>query len=322
MKPKRILLWTIVGLILANSIFLASAINMILQSYFFSAGRFAFQYDDTKIVVDRIGDFRYDSSGNLEELTVHVKNQDSTNGYSGWIELVIDSQQYKVDINLAGGESKGYNVELDPHLDLNAPLVINANVIMAGAGGADLIAQRGAAISDSAIDGIIGTEWNDARSYTSIPITPAGTAGIWVKNDGTNLYVALQFTADSNNPWVAFQFGVTGCMDANSDGVLLGHTSYAADGYVDIKYDGTGPILVDSAQHGRGAITVGAGNLVTVEVKKPLTSGDTGGGDIAWAAGSTYSLVIAWDTNGGGSSGGTTNHRSATPIARTILVSA
>ena len=321
MKPKRVILWTIVGLILANSIFLASAANMILQSYFFSAGRFSFQYDDTKVVVDRLGDFKYDSSGKLEALTVYVTNKDQRNGYSGWIELSIDSQQEKVDISLGAHETKGYDVELDPHLELGAPLIMNVNVIMTGVGGADLIAQRGAAIADSSIDGTIGTEWNDAQSYTNIPITPAGTANIWVKNDGTNLYLAIRFTADSNNPWVALQLA-TGCMDANSDGVLLGHTSYAPDGYVDIKYDGQGPIIVDAIQNGRGAIAVGAGNVVTVEVKKPLASGDTAGSDIAWAVGSTYSLVIAWDTNGGGSSGGTTNHRSANPIARTILISA
>lgn len=322
MKPKRVLLWTILGLILANSIFLAAAATMILQSYFFSAGRFSFQYDDTKVVVDRIGDFRYDKSGKLEELTVYVTNKDQSNGYSGWIELSIDSQQHKIDINLAARETKGYNVEVEPHLDLGAPIVMNVNVIMAGVGGADLVAKRGTAVADASIDGTIGTEWSDAQSYTNIPITPTGTASIWVKNDGTNLYMAVQFTADSNNPWVALQLGATGCMDANSDGALFGHSSYADNGYVDIKYDGAGPIIVDGTQNGRGAISVGAGNLVTIELKKPLASGDTAGSDTAWTVGNTYSLVIAWDTNGGGSSGGTTNHRSANPIARTIMISA
>jgi len=322
LKTRRILLWTIIGLILANSLFLASAINIIVQSFFFSAGRFAFQYDETKVVVDRVGDFRYDNEGKLHELTVYVKNKDPSNAYSGYIEVIIDSQKYKVDINLSGGQTKGYDVDIDPHLAITGVLVINVNVIIAGAGGADLIAQKGAAIDDASIDGTIGTEWNDAKSYTNVPITPSGTASVWVKNDGTNLYLALQFTADSNNPWVAFQLGATGCMDAGADGALFGHDSYAANGYKDIKYDGTGPIVVDVTQNGKGAINVGAGNLVTIELKKPLNSGDATGGDINWAVGSTYSLVIAWDTNGGGSSGGTTSHRSATPIARTILIGA
>jgi len=319
---RRILLWTIIGLILVNTIFLVSAINIIVQSYFFSSGRFAFQYDETKLVVDRVGDFRYDSDGKLEELTVYIKNKDPSNAYAGYTEVMIDSQKYKVDVNLNGGQTKGYDIDVEPHLAITGPLVINVNVIIAGAGGADLIAQKGTAIADASIDGTVGTEWNDAKSYANIPITPSGTASVWVKNDGTNLYIALQFTADSNNPWVALQFGATGCMDSGSDGDLFGHDDYAANGHKDIKYTGAGPITVDATQNGKGAINVGSGNLVTVELKKPLNSGDTTGGDIAWTVGSTYSLVIAWDTNGGGSSGGTTNHKSATPIARTIQIGA
>lgn len=323
MKSKRIVLWSIIGLILANSLFLASAVNIIVQSFFFSAGHFAFQYDDTKIVVDRIGDFKYDSEGKLNELTVYVKNRDSTNAYSGYIEVMIDTQKYKIDVNLSGGQTKGYDIDLDPHLTLNGPLVVDVNVIIAGAGGgADLIAQKGAAIVDASIDGAIGTEWSDAKSYTNVAITPSGTASVWVKNDGTSLYIALQFTADSNDPWVALQMGATGCMDTNADGALFGHKSYADNGYVDIKYDGQGPIIVDNTQNGKGAISIGTGNLVTVELKKPLNSGDTSGGDVNWVIGNTYSLVIAWDSNGGGSSGGTTNHKSATPIARTIQIGA
>jgi len=322
LKSKRIVLWTIIGIILANSLFLASAINIIFQSYFFSAGRFAFQFDETKLVVDRIGDFRYDSTGKLEFLTVYVKNKDLSNAYSGYIEVIVDSQTYKVDVNLNGGQTKGYDVDVDPHLEIGDVLVINVNVIIAGAGGADFIAKKGAAIADANIDGNLGTDWSDAQTYTNIPITPTGTASVWVKNDGTDLYIALQFTADSNNPWVAFQLGATGCMDAGADGALFGHDDYAADGYVDIRFDGTGPILVDATQDGKGAISVGAGNVVTIELKKPLNSGDTAGGDVNWAVGSTYSLVIAWDSNAGGSSGGTTSHRSASPIARTIQISA
>lgn len=322
MKSKRIVLWAIIGLILANSLFLASAVNIIVQSFFFSAGHFAFQYDDTKVVVDRIGDFQYDSEGKLQELTVYVKNKDSGNAYSGYIEVMVDSQKYKIDINLNGGQTKGYNIELNPHLAISGPLVVDVNVIIAGAGGADLIAQKGAAIADAGIDGVIGTEWTDAKAYTNVPITPSGTANIWVKNDGTNLYIALQFTADSNDPWVAFQMGATGCMDANADGSLFGHKSYADNGYVDIKFDGQGPILVDATQNGKGFIKVDTGNLITIELKKPLNSGDGTGSDVNWAVGNTYGLVIAWDTNGGGSTGGAVNHKSATPIARTIQIGA
>ena len=322
LKTKRVLLWIIVGLILANSLFLASAVNMIIQSFSFSSGRFAFQYDDTKLVADRIGGFVYDAQGNLEKLTIYIKNKDSSNTYSGYVEVIVESQKQTINVNLNAGETKGYDIELEPAVTLGGPLVVNVNVVIAGAGTADLIAQKGAAIADANIDGVIGTEWSDAKSYTNVPITPTGTASIWIKNDGTNLYIALQFTADSNNPWVAFQMGATGCMTANADGALFGHQSYADNGYVDIKFDGKGPIIVDTAQNGVGKFSVGAGNLLTVEFKKPLSSGDTGGSDIAWAVGSTYSLVVAWDSNGGGSSGGTTNHKNASPIARTIQIGA
>jgi hypothetical protein len=110
-------------------------------------------------------------------------------------------------------------------------------------------------------------------------------------------------------------------MDSGVDGDLFGHDDYAADGHVDIYYKGSGPIEVDATQNGVGALNVSAGNLVTVELKKPLNSGDVDGKDITWTVGGIYDLVIAWDTNGGGSSGGNTNHKSVTPIAYTVLIS-
>jgi len=302
--------------------FLASAINILTQSFSFTSGRFAFQYDDTKLAIERVGDFVYDGDGKLEKLTVYVKNKDPSNQYSGYIEVIVDSQQYKVDISIKGGKTVGYDIELEPHLAVTGTLVVNVNVIISGAAVADLIAQKGTAIADADIDGAIGTEWNDAKKYDDLPITPSGTATIWVKNDGTYFYMAVQFTADSNDPWVAFQLGATGCMESGADGALFGHSDYADDGYVDIKFAGQGPIEVDATQDGVGAISVGSGNLTTVELKKPLSSGDSTGSDITWTVGGTYNLVIAWDTNGGGSSGGSTNHRSGTLLPRTILISA
>jgi hypothetical protein len=194
------------------------------------------------------------------------------------------------------------------------------NVIISGVGITDLIAQNGTAIADTEIDGIIGTEWDDAKQYDNVPLTPSGTAKIWVKNDGTNLYMAVQFTADSNDPWVAFQFDATGCMDSGADGALFGHSDYADNGYVDVKYTEGNSMEVDATQDGVGAINVDSGNIVTVELKKPLNSGDSAGGDITWTVGTTSNVVIAWDTNGGGSSGGNVNHKSSDPIGRTILI--
>jgi hypothetical protein len=301
-------------------LFVVSAINILTQAFLFTSGRFAFQYDDTKLVIDRVGDFVYDSEGKLQQLTVYVKNIDPSEPYSGYIEVIVDSQRYKIDVNVKSGKTVGYDVELDPHLEVTGPLTINVNIIISGVGITDLIAQNGTAIADADINGTIGPEWDDAKQYDNVPLTPSGTAKIWVKTDGTNLYMAVQFTADSNDPWVAFQFDATGCMDDGADGALFGHSDYADNGYVDIKYTGEGPIEVDATQDGVGAITVDSANLVTVEFKKPLNSSDSAGYDIAWTVGGTFYIVIAWDTNGGGSSGGNVNHKSSDPISRSILI--
>lgn len=77
----------------------------------------------------------------------------------------------------------------------------------------------------------------------------------------------------------------------------------------------------DVTQNGKGALTVGAGNVITIELKKPLSSGDAAGKDISWAIGGTYTMVIAWDSDGGGSSGGKVDHTGGTtPTARTIFI--
>lgn len=323
LRNKRILIWAIIGLLIVNSLFLVSAINILTQSFSFTSGRFVFEYDDTKLVIDRVGDFVFDNDGKLEQLTVYVKNKDSSD-YSGYIEVIVDSQRHKVDVDVKGGKTKSYEIELEPHLEITGPLAINVNIIIGGAGVGvtDLVAPKGTAIADAAIDGAIGTEWDDAKQHVDVPITPSGTANIWVKNDGTYLYMALQFTADSSDPWVALQLDATGCMDSGADGALFGHSDYADSGYVDIKFSGAGPIDVDATQDGVGAINVDAANLVTVELKKPLDSGDSTGNDIAWTVGGTFSLVIAWDSDGGGSSGGNTSHRSSSPVGRTILIGA
>ena len=78
---------------------------------------------------------------------------------------------------------------------------------------------------------------------------------------------------------------------------------------------------MDSLQNGKGAIVVGSGNTVTIELKKPLNSGDTVGKDIAWVPGNVSSMVMVWDTDGGGSSGGMADHTGGTtPTPRTILI--
>lgn len=183
----------------------------------------------------------------------------------------------------------------------------------------DFDAFSGNPIDDSAIDGTIGSEWDDASSYTDVAISPQGTAEIWTKQDGTYLYMAVRFTADSNNPWVAFLFGGTTCMQSGADGALFGHDSYAANGYRDISFNGFADISVDASQDGTGAMTVDS-NLVTVELKKPLNSGDSDGKDVAWTQENTYALIIMWNSNLYGASGGSVTHSNGPLTDRTILI--
>ena len=72
------------------------------------------------------------------------------------------------------------------------------------------------------LDGTINTsEWSDAGHYTGVAIDPSGTAEIWVKHDSTDLYMAIEFTADITAPWVSLQLGTTGCMDNGADEVIF-----------------------------------------------------------------------------------------------------
>lgn len=183
-----------------------------------------------------------------------------------------------------------------------------------------LDAYKGDPIPDDQIDGTIGTEWDDAGDYTDVSIDPQGTAEVWVKHDGTYLYIAIKFDVDSIDLWLCIQLGTTGCMDASADVAIFGHNNLAPDGYSDAYFDKK-TVVADASQDGVGAINVGIGNLTTIELKKPLDSGDTAGNDIAWTEGNEYSIVIAWDSDGGGSSGGSVSHRGGTtPSAKTIFI--
>jgi hypothetical protein len=177
----------------------------------------------------------------------------------------------------------------------------------------------GTTINDNEIDGILGQEWSDVASYTNIEINPNGNAQVWIKHDQTHFYIALQFQADSHNPWVAFQLDNTECMTSNTDGALFGDDNLAPDGYQDISFGGLGVVSADTSQDGIGAIDISSSNVVTIELKKETNSGDSSGNDVQWSENNTYALVIMWDSNGRGSSGGSANHNSRSPIARTIF---
>jgi hypothetical protein len=185
----------------------------------------------------------------------------------------------------------------------------------------DFVAVRGASIPDNQIDGNIGVEWNDASSYTDVSIAPHGVAHVWIKQDGTYLYLALEFLADSTDPWVALEFGNSACMSASADGALFNDDNYCPNSYSDISFTQYAGVAPDECQDGKGAVTVNASKFVSLELKKPLSCSDTSGKDVSWSEGKTYSMLMTWDTNGGGSSGGATNHVAQAPVAQTILIS-
>ena len=206
-------------------------------------------------------------------------------------------------------------------------LVTTLALLECAAAEADFNAYSGAAIDDSKIDGNIGSEWDDAGKATGVAINPQGTADVWTKNDGTNLYIAIRFTADSNDPWVAVQLGGNSCMEAGADLALFGNNlpQFSKDGYVDGYMGGTGAAKPDATQNGKGALNVTSQNVVTVELKKPLNSGDIAGNDINWAQNQTQTLVVIWNSDNFGSSGGTTSHyrnglELGTAIVRTLLI--
>jgi hypothetical protein len=186
----------------------------------------------------------------------------------------------------------------------------------------DFTASSGNPITGIQIDGVIGSEWDDASKY-SAAINPSGIADVWTKNDGSYIYLAIRFTADSNNPWVAVQLGASFCMSTKADGALFGHDDFYPNGYVDISFGEPATAIEDSIQNGVGAISVSSSNVTIVELKKPLNSGDTVGKDIAWSLGNTYAVMIMWNTSGEGSSEGSTTHyqQGGTRTANTLLVS-
>jgi spore coat protein U-like protein len=184
----------------------------------------------------------------------------------------------------------------------------------------DFTVILGNSINDSNIDGVIGNEWDDVTSYTTIEISPQGTAQIWIKHDQTHLFIAVQFEADSNNPWVALQLGDINCMTSNTDGAIFGHDDLSPNGYQDIYFGGFGIITSDTSQDGNGAIEISNSNTVTIELKKPLNTQDSDGRDIQWSENNTYAIIIMWDSNGGGSSGGNTGHTANSPNIKTIYL--
>lgn len=133
--------------------------------------------------------------------------------------------------------------------------------------------------------------------------------------------MAIRFTADSNNPWLAIQMGSATIHDSSADIAVFGNDNLGANTYVDANFGSSFTVRADTIQNGKGIISVGSGNVITVELKKPLSSGDAAGKDVALTPGGTYTIVIAWNSNGNGASGGTVSHTGGTtPTARKIFI--
>lgn len=195
---------------------------------------------------------------------------------------------------------------------------------------ADFVAPQGSTIPDGSIDGTLGSEWSDASSTVAGIDPRSGTIMMTfrAKHDGTYIYMGINFTmpTGANNPWVAINLADANCMSSNVDGALFGDDNFAANGYTDMAdYSGpTDDLSNGGVQDGVGAINV-VSLTVYIELKKPLNSGDTNGNDIAWVVGNTYTMMLVFDTDGGGSGpssgGGSLGHRgggATTPTARTI----
>jgi hypothetical protein len=109
--------------------------------------------------------------------------------------------------------------------------------------------------------------------------------------------------------------------NSGADLLVFGDDNLSQNGYSDASFAAGYSVKADAIQDGKGAMTVGAGNVITIELVKPLSSNDTAGKDISWTIGGTYTMVIDWDSNGGGSSGGTVDHKGGTtPTARTFFI--
>jgi hypothetical protein len=172
----------------------------------------------------------------------------------------------------------------------------------------DFIAYRGGGFHDGQIDGYIdSSDWNDAGYYPSVALAPSGTGELWIKHSAGTLFIALKFTADSSNPWVGIQYQESVPMASGADGSIFGNDNLGS-GYVDVTFGGEGVVSADSSQDGVGYMYVTASNVVSLELKKPLSSGDSG--DIAWDVGNSYNLTLIWDSDGGGSSEGSADHQS------------
>lgn len=195
-------------------------------------------------------------------------------------------------------------------------------------------------VSDSDLDGFPGTgAWGDASSYT-IPLengqpAPYGTATLYVKHNGANIYYRIDGSIDvawvsaaGNHFWLGMQISPTGTSHHGAsgtwDGVYFGlwdGTDYApTPTYPPTPVDTNGfskPPPKDVTQNAVGAMRYSGSASpysFTAEWKRALNTGDAS--DIAFVADgvTTYNFFVSTDSNGRGSSGGGIDHSVVTNL--------
>jgi len=195
-------------------------------------------------------------------------------------------------------------------------------------------------VAESDLDGYPNTgTWSDALS-TTIPLengaaAPYGTATLYVKHDGKNVYYRIDGSIDTswvsaagNHFWLGMQASQTGTSHHGGgggwDGVFFGlwdGTDYTPEPtYPPTPVDTNGfgkPPTKDNSQNALGAMRYSGSAApfgFTAEWKKALNTGDTS--DIALVADgtTTYNFFVTTDSDGGGSSGGNIDHSKITNL--------
>lgn len=202
------------------------------------------------------------------------------------------------------------------------------------------------AVADGDLDGIPSTgAWSDALS-TTIPLengeaSPYGTATLYIKHDGTNVYYRIDgsidvpwISATANHFWLGIQISPTGTSHHGGgswDGIYFGlwdGTDYSpSPTYPPTPVDTNGfgkPPVKDVSQNAIGAMRYSgsaAPYSFTAEWKRALNTGDLN--DIAFVADgvTTYNFFVTTDSNGRGSSGGNIDHSVVTNLNTMKLAS-
>jgi len=191
-------------------------------------------------------------------------------------------------------------------------------------------------VADGDLDGYPNTGiWSDANYYTvdleNGAATPYGKAVVYFKHDSVDIYFRIDgkidvpwVSATGQHFWIGFQInavGVTGHhKSTGQDTIFFGETdaSYGTISYPLIPidtYGGGKPPTKDASQDAIGTARYSGTSApynFTAEWKRKLNTGDSN--DVALVAdGSTaYSFYVTTDSDGGGSSGGTIDHRAVT----------